>query len=171
MNQDTQTEKAPAFCRKDYTEEGVVNFAFGNGTIVALDTNALSDEQKFNLMMHGAMQKIGDSYASAKGDYTIGIAAAQKVCDQLLADQWTASRASSGEGAPKIGELSQAIANLKGMDVKLVNDAVSKATDEQRKGWRKNAAITAEIARMRAERAAARASKENTGGTAEDIVL
>lgn len=167
----TPPETKIAFCRKDYTEEGLVTFAFGNGETVTLDTNALSDEQKFNLLIHGAQQKIGDSYASAKGDYTIGVAAAQKVCDQLLADQWNASRASTGEGAPKIGELAQAIANLKGMEIKLVSDAVGKATDDQRKAWRKNAAIAAEIARMRAEKAAARAAKESTGGTADDINL
>lgn len=173
MNQATNApqEEKVVFCRKDFTEEGAVTFTFGNGSVVTLDTNALSEEQKFHLMMHGTLQKIGDSYASAKGDYTFGVAAAQKVCDQLLADQWTASRASSGEGAPKIGELSQAIANLKSMDVKAVSEAVSKATDEQRKAWRKNAAIAAEIARMRAEKAAARAAKESTGGTADDISL
>jgi len=173
MNQDViQDEvKVPAFCRKDFTEDGLFTFTFGNGEVVTLDTNTLPEDQKFNLFMHGVGAKCGDSYAGAKGDFTVAIAAVQKVIDQLMADQWCASRASSGEGAPKIGELSQAIANLKSMDVAVVSAAVAKATDDQRKAWRKNAAIAAEIARMRAEKAAARAAKEDTGGTADDITL
>ena len=163
--------KAPKFCSKSFTEDGVVSFTFGNGTTITIDTNELTDEQRFNLMMHGTAQKGGDSYASCQGDYPAAIAALQKVSDQLLANQWNASRASAGEAAPKIGELSQAIANLKGMDLVTVNTAVAKATDEERKAWRKNSAIAAEIARMRAEKAAARAAKETAGGTADDIVI
>lgn len=171
MNAETAEVKTPAFCRKDYTDEGVASFTFGNGTVVELDVNQLSEEQKFNLMMHGLMQKVGDSYASAKGDFVIGIAAAQKVCDQLLNDQWTASRASAGEGTPKSGELAQAIASLKKLDLAAVTNAVNAATDEQRKAWRKNAAIAAEIARIRAEKAAARAAKAEGASNLDDIQL
>lgn len=172
MNDQTQTEaKTPAFCRKDYTDEGIATFTFGNGAVVELGVDALSEEQKFNLMMHGLLQKVGDSYASAKGDYTIGVAAAQKVCDQLLADMWTASRASAGEGAPKSGELAQAIANLKKLDLIAVTTAVNAASDDQRKAWRKNPAIAAEIARIRAEKAAARAAKAEATSDLDDIQL
>lgn len=171
MNETSTKVKAPSFCKKDYSDEGVASFTFGNGTVVECDTSTLSDEQKFNLMMHGLLQKVGDSYASAKGDFTFGIAAAQKVVGQLANDQWTASHASAGEGTPKTGELAQAIANLKKLDVATVTTAVNAATDDQRKAWRKNAAIAAEIARMRAEKAAARAATAETAGSVDDIEL
>lgn len=168
MNTDVTEAKVP-FCRRHYNEEGVFTFSFGNGTDVYIDVNELSDEQRYNLLMHGLNAKGGDSFAGAKGDYTIGIAAVQKVCDQLMANQWNASRASAGEGAPRVGELAQAIANIKGLDVAVVTKAVTAATDEQRSAWRKNAAVAAEIAKLRAAKAAERAAKEV--GTADDISL
>lgn len=170
MSENDTPAKVP-FCRKDWSEDGVASFTFGNGQEVSFNVMNLSDEQKFNLMMHGVMQKCGDAYASAKGDYTIAIAAVQKVIDQLENDQWTASRGTAGEGAPKTGELAQAISNLKNLPVAAVAEAVAKATEEQRKAWRKNAAIAAEIARMRAEKAAARAAKAETAGSLDDINL
>jgi hypothetical protein len=148
--------KTPKFCEKDYTDEGVAEFKFGNGTVVMVNASDLSEDIRNNLMMHGLMQKIGDSYASARGDFTIGVAAAEKVIQQLMDGQWTASRA-SGESKPKIGELVTALANLKGLDATVVATAVEKATDDQRKAWRKHPAIAAEIAKIRAEKAAARA--------------
>lgn len=52
------------------------------------------------------------------------------------------------------GELSQALANLKKLDVETVSTAVNAASDDQRMAWLKDAAIAAEIARIRAEKAA-----------------
>ena len=167
MSEDTKVK----FCEKDYTDEGQAEFKFGNGTTIKVDVNEFSDEMKTNLMMHGLMQKVGDSYASAKGDYTIGIAAAEKVIDQLRQDLWTASRA-SGPAKPKTGELVIALANLKGLAVEAVAPAVEAATDDQRKAWRKHPAIAAEIARLRAVKAQERAAKaEAEAGSADSISL
>lgn len=173
MNETTAAEeqKAPAFCKKSWDTNGVGAFVFGNGTTVSLDVNELSADQQFNLMMHGLMQKCGDSYASAKGDFALGVASVQKVCDQLLNDQWVASRASGGEGKPRSSELALALANIKKLDIAAVTAAVDAATDEQRKAWRKHPAIAAEIARMRAEKAAARAKAAETTDTADTLDL
>lgn len=155
--------KPVKFCDKEYNEDGSAEFKFGNGTVVSVNVNDFDEEIKFNLMMHGLMQKIGDSFAGAKGDYAIGVGSAEKVIAQLQAGQWTASRA-SGEAKPKTGELVTALANLKGLEPEVVAVAVEKATDEQRKAWRKHPAIAAEIARMRAEKAAKRAAEATTEG-------
>jgi len=166
---DTAAEtKAPKFCEKDHSDDGLAEFKFGDGTVLTVDVNALDEAVKYNLMMHGLMQKVGDSFAGAKGNYTVGIAAAEKVIEQLQSGQWTASRA-SGETKPKTGELVVALANLKGLDPAVVAVAVEKATDDQRKAWRKHPAIAAEIARIRAEKAAERAAKAATEGN--DIEL
>ena len=166
MNQEAnavEEVKTPKFCEKDYNDEGLAEFKFGNGTVVSVNVNDLSEDIRNNLMMHGLMQKVGDAYASAKGDFTIGVAAAEKVITQLHDGQWTASRA-SGEAKPKIGELVTALATLKGLDPAVVAVAVEKATDEQRKAWRKHPAIAAEIAKVRAEKAAERAAKAQAEG-------
>lgn len=169
MTETTEETKA-AFCKKTWNAEGIASFLFGNGTTVSLNVHELSDDQKFNLMMHGLLQKGGDSYASAKGDYTFGIAAVQKVCDQLLNDQWAASRATgASEGAPRSTELAQALANLKKLDVAAVAKVVEAATDDQRKVWRKHPAIAAEIARIRAEKATARAKAAESSDTVESL--
>ena len=105
MNDTTAVEEAktPAFCKKSWDANGVGTFVFGNGTTVSLDVNELSEDQKFNLMMHGLMQKGGDSYASAKGDFALGIASVQKVCDQLLNDQGVAEVAVGVGAGAEVG--------------------------------------------------------------------
>ena len=73
------------------------------------------------------------------------------------------------------GELSQALANLKKLDVETVTTAVNAAFGDQRKAWLKNAAIAAEIARIRAEKAAeilqALANLEKTDVAAMTVVV
>jgi len=53
--------------------------------------------------------------------------------------------------AENTAEIAQALANLKKIDVAAMTDVVMAATKEQRKAWRENAAIAAEIALIRAE--------------------
>lgn len=159
--QDTSASeaKAPRFCSKDYDlDSGEAAFSFGNGTKLSINISELSDDIKAELMFHGAMQKIGDSYAGAKGDFTSGITSAQAVIDQLLAGEWRASRA-AGEAKPRVTELAEAIARLKGVDLDRAVAAVQAATDDQRKGWRKNAQVSAVIAEIRADKARAKMQK------------
>lgn len=142
------------FCEKEFDEETMtVSFSFGNGTTLELDLTKLSAEMQKRLMLHGALQKIGDSYAGAKGNFAEGIAAAKSVIDQLLNGVWKAARG-EGEGKPRLSELAEAIARIKGVPVERAYAAVEKASDEQRKQWRSNAKVKAEIARIRAEKAA-----------------
>ena len=141
----------PRFAKKSYDEStGVVSIEFGNGKVVELDTNTCSPEMKTLLMLHGASQKIGDSYAGAKGDFASAVASAQAVVDQLLAGEWTSS---GEERGPRLAELAEAIARIKGVPVEKAMAAVEKATDEQRKGFRANAQVKAAIAQARAEKA------------------
>src|SRR6478735_1790245 len=84
--------KKPAFCTVTTDEAGVTHFSFGNGKDVSINPNELSEEQQRNLMYHGLVQKIRDSFSSAKGDFAFGEAAAAKVVQNLKDDKWTASR-------------------------------------------------------------------------------
>ena len=141
------------FCEKEYDlDTGVVSFTFGNGEVVEVDVNQLPEQMRKQLMLHGVSQKVGDSFAGAKGNFMEGISAAKSVIEQLVAGIWRSARG-EGEARPRLGELAEAIARIKGVEVAVAMAAVEKATDEQRKAWRGNAKVKATIAAIRAEAA------------------
>lgn len=147
--------KTPKFCEKEYDQDAKsVIFTFGNGQTLELKMEEVPSEIQTQLMLHGALQKIGDSYAGAKGNFSEGVANAQSVIDALKAGQWKTARG-EGEGRPRLGELAEAIARIKGVEVAVAMAAVEKATDDQRKAWRSNAKVKAVIAQIRSEKAAA----------------
>lgn len=164
MSETTSTpEKKIKFCEKD-SDGVVVSFKFGNGTELSLDLNTLDENVQEALMVHGALQKIGDSYASAGGDYAFGIAAAEKVIDNLKAGLFNAARTGSGEGKKSSTELAQALAALQNKDVAAVSAALEAATDEQRKAIRAHPAVKAKIAEMRAAKAQEALAKAGDAG-------
>jgi hypothetical protein len=141
------------FCDKDYdldTKE--VFFKFGNGTELKLETSRVPEETRIQLMLHGASQKVGDSFAGVKGNFAEGIGNAQDVIDQLYAGVWKADR--EGDARPRLAELAEAIARIKQVPIESATAAVEKGTDDQRKTWRSNAKVKAVIAQIRAEKAA-----------------
>jgi len=150
--------KKTQFCAVDTDQSGITHFTFGDGQSVSINPNELPEEVQSQLMYHGLVQKVRDSFASAKGDFTVGLTSASKVVSQLKEGNWTASRA-GGESKPKTTELAQALANLKGVPLDIVQAAVEKATDAKRKEWRNNTKVAAEIANIRAINARARAEK------------
>jgi hypothetical protein len=150
-------EKTTKFCEKS-SEGSVVSFKFGNGQELTLDVSTLDEGIQMELMMHGALQKIGDSYAGAAGDYAFATGNAQKVIDNLVAGEWKSARA-QGEAKPKTGELAEAVARLKGLEVSAAAEIVNGLTDEQRKALRGKEAIKATIAQIRYEKAQAKAAK------------
>ena len=155
--------KKVKFC--DKSSEGViVSFKFGNGTELSLDLSTLSEDMQTELMCHGALQKIGDSYASAGGDYAFAVAAAEKVIANLQNDMWGAARTSSGGGKKSVGELATALAQLQGKDVAEVAAALEAATDEQRKAVRSHPAVKAKIAELRAAKAQEALAKAGDAG-------
>jgi len=151
---EVQVEKKIKFAEKEYDlDTGIVSFTFGNGKTLDVDTNSFSEETRKQLMLHGASQKIGDSYAGAKGNYAEAIQAATDVVEQLLGGIWRAARG-EGDAKPRLAELAEAIARIKSVSIEAATAAVEKGTDEQRKQWRSNAKVKAVIAQVRAEKAA-----------------
>lgn len=160
--------KKPQFCKKEYDlDTGVVEFAFGNGKVVTIDSNALSTEIKNQLMLHGIAQKVGDSYAGVKGDFAAGISNAEEVVAQLMAGAWKGDR--EGDAKPRLAELAEAIARIKQVPLEAATKAVEAGTDEQRKSWRSNAKVKSVIAQIRAEKAAA--ALEAAGEQTLDIAV
>lgn len=159
MNTEVQEEKKVKFCDKS-AEGNIITFAFGDGENITLDVSELDEEVQRGAMIHGILQKGGDSYAGAAGDYAFAKAALRKVLDNLLAGNWKAERA-AGEGKPKTGELALAIAELKGIEVAQAQTAIEAMTEEQVKGVRAHPVVKAKIAELRARKAQEAAAKSN----------
>jgi hypothetical protein len=150
------------FCEKTMNGS-VATFTFGDGEVLTIDLDSVPEQTQTDLRDHGALQKIGDSYASAGGDYNFAKAAASKVIANLLNGEFNTGR-QSGEGKQKIGELATALAALQGKDVGEITLALEAATDEQKKQLRAHPAVKAKIASLRAEKAAEALAKATNAG-------
>lgn len=164
-----------AFIEKSYDLDNLsltITVGGEGGTELDFPLNELSEEIKQNLLCHGASQKLGDSAASVKkrladslgrdpseDELKAGvIEAINAVWGQLSAGDWRASRG-EGEAKPRVGEVALAIARLRGMEVEEVQKLVAATEKEKVAAWRKHPQIQAEIAKIRAEKAAAKLSK------------
>lgn len=173
------TESKVKFAAKEYDlDTGEYVITFGDGTVLMQNVDQLPDEMKRNLMFHGYGQKVGDSYAGAKGDYSKAKQAANDVIEQLKNGDWRAGR--DGEGRPRLGELADAIARVKGIPAEQARTAVDaaaaldgdeaakKAGAEKLKVWRAHPKIKAALAALRAEKAQA---ELEAAGDAGEVVL
>lgn len=155
------------FCEKTLDlDTQTVEFTFESGDTRVLDLTRVPEETKLHLMLHGASQKGGDSYASAKGNTAEALTALDKVIDNLYAGLWTAGRG-DGVAKPRTTELAEALARIKGVELGVASAAVTNADEEQRKTWRGHSKVKAVIAQIRAEKAAAKLAKSDE----EDIDL
>jgi len=148
---------------KDYDEEtGVFSIVFADGKAAEVELDSLPNKIQRLLALHGLSQKLGDSYASVKGDVAAAQAKFEAVLTQLQAGEWKKAR-EAGEGGSKITELAEAIARFKGLTdaagVEKANKVVAAASKEQIATWRANTKLKAIIAQIRAEKAAARAAE------------
>lgn len=167
MSDDAKTK----FAEKEYDVETMQgSIAFGDGTSMDFEVSKLPEEVIRTLTLHGLMQKLGDSYAGAKGDFATAKSSVQQVWDQLVAGQWRAARA-SGEAKPRTTELAAAIARVTGKDLLEVQQKVQDADDAKRKAWRGLPAVAAAIAEIRAERARAQAEKAQKAGEGQELVI
>lgn len=157
MEQQEQT-KAPKLASIARTEDDKLVIQFADQSNLEVNPDDFSDDIKFELMMLGLGNKLRDSWASAKGDLAFAQGAANKTIDNLKNGLFTASRA-SGAVVQKIGELVQAIANIKSLPVEKVQEVVSAASETDVANWRKNPKVKAEILRIRHENAVARLAK------------
>jgi hypothetical protein len=132
------------------SEGTALSFRLGNGLRVEFNSDAVSDEIRAAAMLHGFNQKIRDSAAgfSKDGDYSGAFRAMQTVVDNLTGGLWNA------KGGTGTGDLVQAIANLKKIDLDEAQELIDSLDDEQIKTVQSKAAVKAEILKIKAERAA-----------------
>ncbi len=149
-------------------EKQTVTFDFGDGRVETFTLGEMSDEMKIQLALHGASQKIGDSYASAKtqtdgteidpSDWSQQQSAG--VIAQLLSDDWTVRT----PGSAAITDLMVAFEEITG------NELTSDLGKEDKAALRKHPKIAAVLARLKSERADAKAeslAKKAEGATDE----
>lgn len=142
----------PKFCEKEYDlETGIASFSFGNGKQLEGELDSYTPAIQRQLALHGLIQKVGDSYAGAKGNYAEAIDNAEGVLAALKAGEWGTGR--EGDGKPRLGELSEAIARVKAISLEDATKAVEAAPEDKRKTWRAHPKIKAAIALIRSEKA------------------
>jgi len=117
------------------------------------------------LLVHAINAKVGDAAAGEKGQEAYD--AMQQVRDQLVNGTWTARTA--GEGGGRVTMLAQAIARLKNLDPHDAANKLDDYADEEKKELQKHPAVKAEMDKIRAERAAERAKKNEKDADASDL--
>jgi len=137
-------------------EAQTITFDFGDGRVETFTLADMSDAMKIQLALHGASQKIGDSYASAKSqtdgteidpaDWSQQQAAG--VVAQLLADDWTVRTPGSAQST----DLMSAFEEVTGAELQ------SDLSKEDKAALRKHPKIAAVLARIKSERADAKAA-------------
>lgn len=124
------------------------------GESVSIDLNDLSDDMKLRLVKHGLSQKVGDSYAGAPAEEIAKLAGA--TIERLKADEWGVER---GEGKARTTQLAEALAAATGKSVEECVAKLDEMEDEQKKALRAHPQIKAELAKIKAQKAAEAAKK------------
>lgn len=135
-------------------------FEFGDKGRLTLDVTRCSDDIRTRAMFHGFNQKVRDSAAgySKELDYAGAREEMSAVIEALYGNEWNRKGGGAGAGV-NMEDLAKAIAEMKNATVEKAMAAVTKASEEQRKEWAKNAKVAALIAKYKAERLAAAAEK------------
>ena len=133
--------------KKVKTKTGV-NFVFqdAKGTQLSLDVAGLSADVIMELAIHGASQKVGDSYSGIK-NVTEAIASSRSVIDNLLKGIFNAS---GGSGSPLLAE---ALARIKGFTVEDTVAQLALCSEEALDKLHANARIKNMISVIKGERA------------------
>lgn len=119
--------KSQPVAKKDYNpEEKTAIFLFSDGTEIVWNVGAFPTKIQTDLMLHGAIQKGGDSYAGVKGDVKLAIENVRKLGAALLAGDWGPEREGGGV---RIGAIAEAIARIKGVTVDEARTALTASED------------------------------------------
>lgn len=152
-----------------------VTFDFGDSGSSVFDLSKVSAEMLTQLALHGASQKGGDSYASAKSA-TEGTDMSPEdwaksqvdgVIEQLYNDDWSVRRAG---GAGSITDLARALSEvMDDVDEAAAAARLTDASKEDKAALRAHPQVKAVLERLRAERAMAKADAAETAATADDV--
>ena len=92
-------------------EAKTVTIEFSNGKSVKLSLVMLEPAISTHAALHGLLQKLGDSYAGAKGDVEMAYTQCRVVADQLIDGNWN-SPTRTGDGSQAFQDLVEVLAEL-----------------------------------------------------------
>jgi hypothetical protein len=148
-------------------EAGSVVFAFEDKSEQTFTLSKVSEEIAARLALHGASQKIGDSYAGAADEADpVAFAKAQVagVIQQLYDGNWS----SGGGGRGTVPTLVIAFAEFSKMELDKAGELIEAMSDDEKKALAKKPKLVAILARIRLERAQVAAQKAQAAADAED---
>lgn len=142
-------------------ENQSVAFSFDDAGEASIILSDLSADIITQLALHGLSQKVGDSYAGAKGavenlDVTAdewSLAQAEETIKQLVEGNWAVR---SGGGAARVTDLASALAEASGAPVEDMVSKLAEASKEEKAALRKHPQVALILARFKEERAAAK---------------
>lgn len=147
---------------EDGTPTGLIIFTFDDGSTQTFDASKCNDSILTRLYMHGASQKIGDSYAGAASSGVDPVAFAKEAVKdtiaQLYAGDW---RAAGTGGAARVPDLALALSRIPAIG-KTLDECVAfveTLDKDQTKAWKAKAKVAAELLRISAERKAEQARR------------
>jgi hypothetical protein len=139
-------------------ESGTVTFTFEDETSQTFELSRAEAVVR-HLALHGASQKIGDSYAGA-GDEENPLAYAKAAVADLIARLYAGEwKQSGGGGAKAMPVIVQAFAAVSGKSLEEAFEVYDCLTDDEKKALAKKPRIAAKVAAIKLERAAAKAAK------------
>lgn len=139
-------------CKRKVLSENEILFQFANGKEFVVDVEAFDIEIQKRFTLHGASQKLGDSFADA-ATVDEAVEHFQALHDQLMAGDWSAKR----EAGTTL--LLAALVRATGKSEAECKAVYDRMTAEARKEALKIPAIAAAAAAITAERAARKADE------------
>jgi len=135
-------------------EAGTIAFEFATGENEVVDVSKFTAEIQKQLLLHGASQKLGDSYSGEDADKCHSIFTG--VLKNLVDGNWSAR---SGGGGARISQLAEALSRAAGEVIEICVEKLSGMDEAQKKTVRDHPAVQAAIAEIKLEKATAEAAR------------
>jgi len=150
---------------KDFENGSVTFTVIETGKSMTVNVNDYSDEIKNKLLVHAVNAKVGDSAADPKED---ALAAMVKTHEQLAAGNW--SSRGEGTGGAKTTLLLEAMQRVfPDRSEEEIREKLDSMSDEQVADLKKHPQVVEHTAKIRAERAAAKAKKSKAAADATPL--
>jgi hypothetical protein len=125
--------------------------AVKSGQKFIFDLDKVPANNKLNLALHGAAQKIGDDYSGVKGDVDQAFQNIAAMVEQIYTGAWKGERESEGI---RIDDLADAIASVRQIPREKVLDALAAPVDPRTNGESDEEPTEADIKEYEADAAA-----------------
>lgn len=160
--------KAQKVARKSFdADAGTIVFSWADGTQDVVEIADFTDRMRHKAMVHGFLQKLGDSYSGA---LTLSDAKARfaDVLSQIQQGEWNRTRTTGGGSG---GVWLEAIAQVTGQTLDAVRELWKSLTDDQRKAVKKDPRVKKAKLELEAARLAEEVADDQATDTDTDDLL